>query len=412
MKNFKHFLQTLLFFVTSGIMYGQREIISVEESFTYEYALKYCINLPVLEHFPDYWFLENFMAPNRVKSIEVYPYKDKTTFLKRIPEQLVINGNYVNTDNCVFVHFYSIEHGFLERTMVYPYNKNTVVHNEESGILYKTYQYQIDEDTILIDVHYPNSEDRPMQYIFDKDSGNLLEIRKKLEDSTSFLYENDANKFQKSMLVEVIDKAEKYVINTSKSWQSTSSISSTSLGDNYIFYDKDESEIPTVTFNRSIENIEDSTVTLVFSGRELRGKIERYDQYHVHQGSEVNYVFLFDNSKRLTHSRSYREKIQKKSYEIIGNIDLMRGNLGSIAREEVGPITKRYLFGLIEIPYDSREGDFSLVKRGKKKWARYDKFRIAYKYYYEGYDYKKTDKIRIRNNTIFYGKVPLISYKY
>lgn len=169
------FLVGILLFTTKG--FSQREISPFEEMFTYDYALKYYSNIGVMEEIPDYWFLENFRAPTGVKSIEESP---------TYPEYSVIKKPYLSSRQDKKKHHYNLNNGFVEQTQLLI--ASTEIPSCTDTITFD-YEYLFDEKQIVINTEnkqslYLNHK----QFVFDKQTKNLLLLVVNKKDSTFFNY--------------------------------------------------------------------------------------------------------------------------------------------------------------------------------------------------------------------------------
>lgn len=166
------FLVGILLFATKG--FSQREILPFEELFTYEYALKYYSNIGIMEVTPDYWFLENFMAPKGVKSIEEYP----NSF------SLIARKHSLPAHKTKTIHHYNLESGFVEHSQIVSeapsYLDTLTLH----------YEYIFEENNIVINIEDKrNLSVSTRQFVFDSETKNLLLLVENKKDTTFFKYD-------------------------------------------------------------------------------------------------------------------------------------------------------------------------------------------------------------------------------
>ncbi len=180
-------------------VFGQREIQPYEDSFTYEYALKYYSNLPVREFFPEYFFLENFKAPKGVKIIEdSFNIKLDNYYMRSTPM------------GAKDIHIFNSENGFMQKTLRY-YTRDIKNNEAPNPELLKEFTYIFDSNTIKINVvmSYDKSS---TEYIFDNKTEHLTHIIKNYKDTVFFTYskvdafeletyrDNDSIHFHKSSI--------------------------------------------------------------------------------------------------------------------------------------------------------------------------------------------------------------------
>ncbi|MBB1151124.1 hypothetical protein H4K35_13560 [Myroides sp. NP-2] len=353
---------------------AQREIQPYEDSFTYDYALKYCLNLPIIEEFPDYWFIENFKAPKGIKSIEMYPY-DNRVISKRYPSvTMKIKEKYISIKDFKLVHIYDLENGFLKKTLLFPLNRDI---NHNDSILYKTYNLKIDEKHILIDVSYPNSDDMQAQYLYEKKTNNLIYLINNKRDTVYFLYKNTG--------VKNLDQVVMEIKSSNINYQITDLIVRNNF-DNLL------------NLNNLKKSNNDST--LFFSK-----KLNVNSKYVSSSTTEWN-----DDSIRLNiDTEYYRQDIKLKfaSNKTINNIKIERNPVLNWGNNY---LRIKKLFGLwykeVKTYSPTSDMSFSLVKKFQKMWQSYmyglKKTNVERR--------TKTGKIKIVKGNIYQNHEPLIIY--
>ncbi|MBW3518638.1 hypothetical protein [Flavobacterium sp. NKUCC04_CG] len=359
-------------------VFGQREIQSYEDMFTYDYALKYCLNLPIIEEFPDYWFLENFKAPAGIKSIEMYPYDDRV-ISKRYPTgTFKIKEQYISTKDFKVIHIYDPKNGFLKKTLLFPLNES--IKNNDS-ILYKTYNYKIDEKHILIDVSYPNSEDMQAQYLYKKKTNNLVHIINNKRDTVYFSYKNTD--------IENFDLTVMEIKSTNIHYQITDSIFKNN-SENYLNY----------THSQEFYNNSNNGSTWL-----LTRKLHVNSKYVSSSKTEWNDDLISLNIE----TEYYRQDIKLKfaSNKTINNIKIERNPVLNWGNNYLR--IKKYLglwYNEVKTYSPTSDMSFSLIKKSQKMWQSYM------------YGLKKTNserstktgRIKIKKGNIYQNHEPLIIY--
>ncbi|WP_430613211.1 hypothetical protein [Flavobacterium sp. JP2137] len=357
-------------------VFGQREIQPYEDMFTYDYALKYCLNLPIIEEFPDYWFIENFKAPAGIKSIEMYPYDDRV-ISKRYPSGTYkIKEKYISTQDFKVIHIYDPKNGFLKKTLLFPLNKS--IKNNDS-ILYKTYNYKIDEKHILIDVSYPNSEDMHAQYLYKKETNNLVHLINNKRDTIYFSYKNtDIENFDLAVM-EIKSKNIHYQITDS------------------IFKNNSENHL---NFTHSQEFYNNNGSTLL-----LTSKLNVNSKYVSSSKTEWNDDLISLNIE----TEYYRQdiKLTFASNKTINNIKIERNPVLNWGNNY---LRIKKLFGLwykeVKTYSPTSDMSFSLIKKSQKMWQ-------SYMYGLKKINSErstKTGKIKIKEGNIYQNNEPLIIY--
>lgn len=150
--------------------YGQREIQPYEDSFTYDYAVKYYSNLPVRDFFSEYFLLESFKAPKGVTSIvETFSVPLDNYYMRSTP---------MGTKD---FHMFNVKNGFILKTLRY-YTKDA--RNPE---LLKEFTYKFSANDIKINV-VNLSDKSSTEYIFDNKTEHLTHLVKSNNDTVFFTY--------------------------------------------------------------------------------------------------------------------------------------------------------------------------------------------------------------------------------
>lgn len=356
--------------------FGQREIQPYEDSFTYDYALKYSLNLPIIEEFPDYWFIDNFKAPTGIKSIEMYPYDDRV-ISKRYPNgTFKIKEKYISINDFKLIHIYDLKNGFLKKTLLFPLKKDI---NNNDSILYETYNYKIDEKHILIDVLYPNSDDMQVQYLYEKKTNNLVHLINNKRDTVYFSYKNTD--------IENFDQVVMEIKGTNIHYQITDLILRNNSEDHLNF-----------THSQKTYNNNGSTLLLTRN-------LNINSKYVSSSNTKWNDSLVIINID--TEYNNQDIELTFTPNKTINNI--------KIERKPIRNYTNNYLrikklFGLWhkEVKTFSSRSDmnFNLIKKSQKVWQSY-MYRLKKTNSERG---TKTDKIKIKKGNIYQNNEPLIIY--
>ncbi len=355
--------------------FRQREIQPYEDMFTYDYALKYCLNLPIIEEFPDYWFIENFKAPPGIKSIEMYPYDDRV-ISKRYPSgTFKIKEKYISTKDFKVIHLYDPKNGFLIRTLLFPINKDI---NNNDSILYKTYNYKIDEKHILIDVLYPNSDDMQAQYLYEKKTTNLVHLINNKKDTVYFSYKNTD--------IENFDQAVMEIKSTNIHYQIT----------DLIFRNNSENYL---NFTHSQKSYNNGSTLL------LTRKLNINSKYVSNSNTKWN-----DSLVNINIDTEYDRQDIKLTFapnKTIINIKIERKPIWNFTNNY---IRIKKLFGLwhkeVKTFSSTSDMNFNLIKKSQKVWQ-------SYMYGLKKANSErstKTGKIKIKKGNIYQNNEPLIIY--
>lgn len=168
---------TLLFFSAGNKNYSQREIHPLEPMFTYDYALKYYSNLHIIGKVHDYCSIENFKAPDGVKTIEsLYNYQYYPTSTGRMFTNII--------DSKVLYH-YNPDTGYLEQRLLLKISdKKKVI--DTLGI--DSYNYYFKEDVTIIEKETKRPDfNGGTIYTFENLTGLLT---KSISSSTTFKDDN------------------------------------------------------------------------------------------------------------------------------------------------------------------------------------------------------------------------------
>ena len=164
---FSIFILFLAIQVTPKV-YGQRELSFYEPMYTYDYSVKQHLALGIQKlAYDNYWFIENFKAPEGVKIIvENKPFDSYPCFRT--------------------FYIYDPNSKYLQRQISHRLDENgIVVPNSMSGAIYE-YDFQNDK----IEIKKKNLSDRTTvaTFVFDQYTENLLELLRVVGDTLRYYY--------------------------------------------------------------------------------------------------------------------------------------------------------------------------------------------------------------------------------
>ena len=134
-------LMTVFIFCPVTKSYSQREIHPLEPMFTYDYALKYCSHLSIIDTDGDYWFIDNFKAPVGVETIQnnrdfYYPVFNR--------ERVTAEPNYEKK-----IFNYNSATGYLQQSL---YLKSLKRDNKFDTLQISTYKYSFENEKTIVEV--------------------------------------------------------------------------------------------------------------------------------------------------------------------------------------------------------------------------------------------------------------------
>lgn len=170
-KQYQYIFSIFILFLAVQVtpkVYGQRELSFYEPMYTYDYSVKQHLALGIKKlAYDNYWFIENFKAPEGVKIIvENKPFDSYPCFRT--------------------FYIYDPNSKYLQRQISHHLDENgIVIPNSMSGAIYE-YDFQNDK----IEIKKKNLSDRTTvaTFVFDQYTENLLELLRDGGDTLRYYY--------------------------------------------------------------------------------------------------------------------------------------------------------------------------------------------------------------------------------